>query len=377
MPAKEAQIERTDDVRFRLAMHGAGTGMAIASLDGILQDVNPSLCRMLGYAGEDLVGHHLSELAHVDDRGRDDALISDLLQGRQDCVELEKRCRHHDGRVLWGNLNLGVMRDASDQPCNLILLVRDISEQRARNEVLEQRVQAQAAELQALNAQMELFAAGVSHDLRAPLRAIDGFAWQLEKHHAAQLDSDGCAYLERIRGAAGAMAGLMDGLLELSRVSRGEVRQDPVDLSLLAEWTGAELQEAEPGRAAVIQVQPGLATSGDERMLKVLLSQLMGNAWKFSPTDAPVRIEVGGRDDAAGLQLWVRDWGRGFEMAYADKVFEPFKRVHGAVQGGGHGLGLAIARRIVERHGGSIGAESVPGIGTTIRVILPSRAAAA
>lgn len=358
-------------------MDAAGTGMAIASLDGILQNVNPALCRMLGYAGEDLVGHHLSELAHADDLAQDKALISDLLQGRQDYVEVEKRCRHHDGHILWGSLNVGVMRDASDQPCNLILLLRDCSEQRARNELLEQRVQAQAAELQALNAQMELFATGVSHDLRAPLRTIDGFAWQLERHHAAQLDATGRDYLQRIRDAVGAMGGLIDGLLELSRVSRGTMQHAPVDLTLLAEWVGAELQEAEPGRAAVIQVQPGLATSGDERMLKVLLSELMGNAWKFSPTDAPVRIEVGGRDDAAGLQLWVRDWGSGFEMAYADKVFEPFKRIHGFSQGGGHGLGLAIARRIVERQGGSIGAESVPGIGTTIRVILPSRAAAA
>lgn len=373
----DAQAAQISDVRFQRAMDAAGTGMAIVSLDGVLQDVNPSLCRMFGYVGEELVGHHVRELAHADDLARDDRIIAELLQGSQDSVDLEQRYRHRDGRTLWGNVNVGVLRDDRGEPHDLVVLLRDISEQRARNEVLEQRVQAQAAELQALNAHMELFATGVSHDLRAPLRSIDGFAWQLEHHHAAQLDAAGRGHVQRIRAAAGAMGGLIDGLLELSHVSRGSLRLAPVDLSLLAEWVAAELQEAQPGRAAQIHVQPGLATSGDERMLKVLLSQLMGNAWKFSPANAPVRIEVGGRDDAAGLQLWVRDWGSGFEMGYADKVFEPFKRMHGAAQGGGHGLGLAIARRIVERHGGSIGAESVPGIGTTIRVILPERAAAA
>lgn len=373
----DAQADQSHHARFQRAIDAAGTGIAIVSLDGVLQDVNPSLCRMFGYAGEELIGHHVSELAHADDLARDDRIIADLLQGPQDSVDLEQRYRHRDGRTLWGNVNVGVLRDERGEPHDLVVLLRDCSEQRTRNELLEQRVQAQAAELQALNAQMELFATGVSHDLRAPLRTIDGFAWQLERHHAAQLDATGRDYLQRIRGAVGAMGGLIDGLLELSRVSRGTMQHAPVDLSLLAEWVAAELQEAQPGRAAQIHVQPGLATDGDERMLKVLLCQLMGNAWKFSPANAPVRIEVGGRTDAAGLQLWVRDWGSGFDMAYAGKVFEPFKRVHGAEQGGGHGLGLAIARRIVERHGGSIGAESVAGIGTTIRVILPELAVVA
>ena len=111
--------------------------------------------------------------------------------------------------------------------------------------------------------------------------------------------------------------------------------------------------------------------SGDERLLKVVFEQLLDNAWKFSHDRGEVRVDVGGRRDAAGLQVWVRDWGRGFDMQYAGKVFEPFQRVHAAEEGAGHGLGLAIARRIVERHGGSLGAESVPGVGSTFRMLLP------
>lgn len=361
-----------DDARFRLAMASAGIGMAIVSLDGRFLNVNPALCSILGRSSEALLDCTVRDITHADDQARTEAWLADLLQGRRAVLDVEKRYRRGDGRVLWGHLNVGVMRDGDGAPVDFIVQLRDVTTQRATSEELERRVQARTAELQALNTQLELFAFGVSHDMRAPLRAIDSFAAILEHQHAAQLDAAGRDHLRRIRNATGAMAELIERLLELSRANRAELRCEPVDLSLLAEWVGTELQEGEPSRSAVIHVQPGLSANGDERLLKVLLVQLMENAWKFSRAREQVRIEVGGHHDAAGLQLWVRDWGSGFGTEYADKVFEPFKRVHGPEQGGGNGLGLAIARRIVERHGGTIGAESMPGAGTTIRVILPA-----
>jgi PAS domain S-box-containing protein len=371
---ENAAAEHPEDARFRLAMASAGIGMAIVSLDGTFLNVNPALCEMLGMSHEALLACTVREITHAEDVGRTEEYLADLREGRRDTLEVEKRYRRGDGRVLWGQLNVGVMRDAEGKPLDFIVQLRDITAQRATNEELERRVQARTAELQALNKHLELFAFGISHDLRAPLRTIDSFAAILEQQHAAQLDDPARQHLQRIRRAAAAMAQLIDRLLELSRANRSELRQEPVDLSLLAEWVGAELQEGEPGRTAVIHVQPGLAAIGDERLLKVLLGQLMENAWKFSRGREQVRIEVGGHRDAAGLQLWVRDWGSGFGIEYADKVFEPFKRAHAPEQGGGNGLGLAIARRIVERHGGTIGAESMPGAGTTIRIILPAAA---
>ena len=378
-PVIDTDNDNPEDARFQLAMASSGIGMAIVSLQGRFLNVNPALCRMLGYPRETLQQLRMQDVTHPEDLVRSEALIGDALAGRSDGLDLEKRYRHRDGHTLWAHVNLGVMRDGAGQPQYFIAQIHDISDRREAeralrelNDTLEQRVEARTAELQVLNKQLELFAFGVSHDLRAPLRTIDSFAAILQQQHAAQLDADGHAHLQRIRAASGKMAGLIDGLLELSRASRAELRQDTVDLSLLAEWVGAELQEAEPERSALIRVQPGLAAVGDERLLKGLLVQLMGNAWQFSRGRERVRIEVGGHRDAAGLQLWVRDWGSGFGKEYADTVFEPFKRVHGPEQGGGNGLGLAIARRIVERHGGSIGAEPVLGAGTTIRVILPA-----
>ena len=227
------------------------------------------------------------------------------------------------------------------------------------------------AERDALERQLEALAFGISHDLRTPLRTIDSFATRLAQRHADALDDEGRDHLQRIRAAAAGMGSLIEGLIEWSRASRAPLRRQAVDLSLLAEWTGAELQERDPACALRLAVAPGLVMSGDERLLKVVFEQLLDNAWKFSRECGEVRVDVGGRRDAAGLQVWVRDWGRGFDMQYAGKVFEPFQRVHAAEEGAGHGLGLAIASRIVERHGGSLGAESVPGVGSTFRILLP------
>ena len=228
------------------------------------------------------------------------------------------------------------------------------------------------AERDALERQLEALAFGISHDLRTPLRTIDSFATRLAQRHADALDDEGRDHLQRIRAAAAGMGSLIEALIEWSRASRAPLRRQDVDLSLLAEWAGAELQERDPACALRLAVAPGLVMSGDERLLKVVFEQLLDNAWKFSRERDEVRVDIGGRRDVAGLQVWVRDWGRGFDMQYAGKVFEPFQRVHSAEEGAGHGLGLAIARRIVERHGGSLGAESVPGVGSTFRMVLPN-----
>ena len=219
-----------------------------------------------------------------------------------------------------------------------------------------------------------IIAHGMSHDLRAPLRAIDNFSALIAGN--ASLDATAHSQLARVRAACVRMGGLIDALLELSQVNRAELKFEAVDLGLLAEWVGAGLQEAEPGRAAAIEIAGQLQVLGDERLLKLLLGQLLDNAWKFSRDRDSVRIEVTGERVGERLHIGVRDAGCGFDMRYAPKLFEPFQRVHGLDQGGGNGIGLAIAQRIVERHGGRLRVESEPGVGSFFHFDVPAADAA-
>ena len=227
-----------------------------------------------------------------------------------------------------------------------------------------------ADRLERLVRQQEVFAYGISHDLRAPLRAIETFSALLAKRSAADLDETGRDHLQRIRDAAGRMGVLIESLLELSRVDRVELADEPVDLGLLFGLAAAELQEAEPGRSLELSVEPGLWVRGDERLLRMLAMQLLRNAWNFSEGSVDVAVASTLRDGWREVSL--RDRGRGFDMRYAPKLFEPFQRLHSPEEGAGSGIGLAIARRVAERHGGNIHAESEPGKGSTFRFTLPA-----
>jgi signal transduction histidine kinase len=239
----------------------------------------------------------------------------------------------------------------------------------AGEEALRAALEERDARLQALLRQQEVFAHGISHDLRAPLRTIENFS-ALMQRHADALDPVDRDHLHRIREAATRMGVLIEALLDYSRVDRAELHPQPVDLSLLAGLALAELQEAEPGRELQAAVAPGLMALGDEAQLRMLVTQLLRNAWAFSGDK--VVVDVSGERDGDALRIAVQDHGSGFDMRYAGKLFEPFQRLHGAEQGAGNGIGLATARRIVERHGGRIRAESRPGSGSTFFLELPA-----
>lgn len=236
----------------------------------------------------------------------------------------------------------------------------------------EDRLAAAERTLQALRTQQEVLAAGISHDLRAPLRAIGSYSGLIAEHHAAGLSAEGRDYLQRIREAAARMDGLIEGLLELSHAARANLQLRPVDLSLLAEWSLAELQDAWPRVDFEAAVQPGLVALGDERQLKQVFDQLLDNARRFAGNEWPVRVEVRGDRADGWLRVQVRDRGCGFDMRYAGRMFEPFQRLHPSEQGAGHGLGLAIVQVIIERHGGRVRAESEPGKGSVFHLDLPA-----
>lgn len=214
--------------------------------------------------------------------------------------------------------------------------------------------------LTATNRELEAFVWSVSHDLRAPLRVIDGYCALLEEDAGPSLDGVARGHLQRVRAAAQRMGQLVDDLLRLSRVSRGELAYDDVDVSRMAEEVNAALTASEPGRAVVFTVEPGLRAWADARLLRIVLENLLSNARKFSRGRDPAHVSVSRRSDGA---IVVEDDGVGFDPAQGDRLFAPFQRLHPPQPYEGSGIGLAIVQRIVLRHGGQVGAEGAPGVG--------------
>ena len=199
--------------------------------------------------------------------------------------------------------------------------------------------------------------------LRAPLRTIRSFSRLLVKKYADRLGAQGVEYLHRVIGAEKRMAELIEDLLTLSRVTQSDLRKKQIDLSSLAKSVAAELQRSEPKRKVTFLIQENLKVSADLRLLKIVLENLLGNAWKFTSKHATAIIEVGIMEKGGNAIYFVRDDGAGFDMAYADKLFGPFRRLHGAKEFAGTGIGLATVQRIIHRHGGKIWAESKMGRG--------------
>ena len=228
-----------------------------------------------------------------------------------------------------------------------------------------------STQLEAARRQLQLLTDAITHDLRAPLRTIEGFTTRVAASAHDRLDEREREQLQRVRDAAARMNSLLEELGELSRATHAAIQPTAVDVSLCAEWILADLQAAEPHRVAQLHVQPGLSARGDERLLRTMLGQLLHNAWKFSAAAPATRIEVSGTCGEGRARIVVRDHGIGFDARYLQKLFEPLQRLHTAEEGAGHGLGLAIAQRIAMRHGGAITASSRPGDGATFTVELP------
>ncbi len=362
---EELVAARTRQVREQAAIidqiHDA---VVSTDLDGLITSWNQGAERLYGYPAHEVLGRSVGLLYEDSDFLWRDVILP--LQ-RQGALELEVQLKRKDGSPVDVLLSLSLLRNEQGEPQGMIGYSLDIGARKQTERLLKQR----SEELAAANRELEAFAYSVSHDLRAPLRAIDGFSQALLEDYGERLDGPGLDYLRRVRAASQRMAALIDDLLQLSRLTRAPLQPRVLDISSMARDILAELQEQQSGRHVQVEIQPGLQVWGDPGLLRTALQNLLDNAWKYTSKTANARIEVGCEEADAGKVFYVRDNGAGFDMRYADKLFGPFQRLHHPSEYEGTGIGLATVQRIIHRHGGHIWAESSPGQGATFYFSLP------
>ena len=374
LAARMTESYRRSELRFRSAMEYSAIGKALLDHAGHIVDANPSLARILGKPREQLLGSAFD--GHFIDRP------DEVVRGRErDTLAREgvhrstRTLLREDGSLRQVQLTYAPVPGDIGQDITRLAQVEDVTDRLraeaqvlALNRTLEARVAARTRELTIANQELESFAYSVSHDLRAPLRAIDGFSRLLGERYGDAIQDEGREYLARVRNATGRMGMLIESLLKMARLGRGGIKSAPLDLSRMCAEIVAELRANEPEREVAVDIAPGLQATGDPSLVRNLLQNLVGNAWKFTRDRGDARIEVG--RDGEGM-FFVRDNGAGFAPEYAGKLFRPFQRLHSQEQFAGDGIGLASVKRIIERHGGAIHAEGNLGAGATFRFTLP------
>lgn len=358
---------------------------AIVQMDhrGLVVEWNPASEKIFGYRRDEAMGRNMADL------------IIPRHYRSAHSLGIERYLRTGEGPVMNHLIELhGLRKNGEEFPCELYVTriptlsppvftgtIRDISarkqaedEIRQLTEELEQRVRERTRQLEAVNNELEAFSYSVSHDLRAPLRTIDGFSQAILHMYAAQLDDKGRDYLNRIRQGSQDMSRLIDDILELSRLTRGRLdRSDGVNLSEMTEEIAETLRKLDPHRRVKFDIQTGVLANGDRRLLHVVIQNLIDNAWKFTSRHASARIQFGVLRDEDGPPIYyVRDDGAGFDMRYSDKLFKAFQRLHGAKDFPGTGVGLATVARIIHRHGGDVWAEAELEKGATFYFTLQS-----
>jgi PAS domain S-box-containing protein len=370
-----AIVDLTDRWRaeeaYRAVFERSLEGLLVMSGTHVLM-ANRAAAELSGYAIDELTGltraELLARLMHADDRPILDAALRDAADDA--AIRHELRLQHRDGS-LRRVLATGAPMTFAGRPALLFSLI-DLTERwqaeaalRDLNAALEARVAERTAALQATAQELEAFSYSASHDLRAPLRTIDGLCQAVLEDHAAILPDDATGLLRRVRAATANMATLIDQLMQLSRVVRSELRRQPVDLAAMAREVAADLARGDAGRQVSLTVADRLEASGDATLLRAVLANLLANAWKFTGPQPHPRVTVGVLHDNGRRAFFVRDNGVGFDPAQHERLFRPFQRLHPASEFSGHGIGLATVLRIVTRHGGRVWAESEVGKGAT------------
>jgi PAS domain S-box-containing protein len=375
--------EEEHEAQVRLLLDSTAEAIYGVNLEGTCTLVNAACLRMLGYESEDdLLGRNMHEIMH---HTYPDGRPYPKEKCHVRLATLAGESSHVDTEVHWRSNGTSYPVEywshpiqRNDEIIGTVVTCVDITERvKTENELklyrdeLEQRVAERTARLTAVNRELESFSYSVSHDLRSPLRAIDGFSQALLDEYHDVLDIDGQHYLERVRNAAQRMGSLIDDMLNLSRVTRSEIKHEIVDLTALGWQVIDELQKREPQRKVEINIMPKINVKGDQSLLHIVLENLLGNAWKYTGEKKSASIEFGTEILDNETVFYIQDNGIGFDMDYANKLFIPFQRLHSAEKFPGTGIGLATVARIIERHSGRIWADASPNLGARFRFTLP------
>ncbi len=348
----------------------ARDALVIHDLDRTIRYWNAGAERLFGYKAAQALGQSFESLmgpgAALSPRAGQVLMDKGEWSGELECV-----CA--DGSMLTVERVCKVRYDTQGRPAAVLAVNTDVTERRRAekeivllNNLLEQRIRRRTAQLEESNEDLRDFAYSLAHDLRGPLSSIDGFSAQLEERLASRLDAREAHYLRRVRAAVQLMSDLTDGLLALADTSHTPLQHQPVDLTALARTIAERLGEQEPQRRVTFELQDTPPAQGDARLLADVLENLIGNAWKFSEARREARIVFGAEPGTAGASCYfVRDNGAGFDPHYGYKLFSPFQRLHSSREFKGTGIGLAIVRKIISRHGGRVWADSEPGEGAT------------
>ncbi len=370
---------RDSEERYRGLYDSSIDGIASATMDGNIIECNQAFADMFGYSKNEI--KIMNYLDFIPGKWRDIVarIISEqiLPRGFSDVLEIEGI--KQEGIIFPASARIWVIKDEDGRPARMWILVRDITERKKLEGKLKsyteklkrldeeraEELRRKTVELEVLNKELEAFSYAVSHDLRAPLRSINGFSKALLDDYIDVLDAEGRDYLQRVRKATKRMAEIIDELLALSRVTRTEMHREKVDLSNMVHEVLTELQESQPERQVEFIVAPGLVADGDARLLSLVFDNLLGNAWKFTGNKSNAQIEFGVTWKGIDRVFFVRDNGAGFNMEYVNKLFGAFQRLHSPEEFPGVGVGLATVKRIINRHGGRVWAEGEVDKGAT------------
>jgi PAS domain S-box-containing protein len=346
----------------------------IVTLDAGLTmlSVNPACATQLGFTIGDLEGRSVLSLFHEYDRTLVAAQLHDCLRSPHQVHRWQFRKVHRDGTILWVEETAQAVYDLNGT-LNILVVCQDITERKRSEEairLLNNELADRAAELESANRELEAFNYTIAHDLRRPLTNINGYCQILREICYRNLDESCREYLDEIYQGTLRMNQLIDTLLNFSRLAAVELHRERIDLSALAQEVAAELKLSEPDRRVTFRIDDGIWVTGDAKLLRVVLANLLGNAWKYTGHREEALIEFGRTTTDGEPECYVRDNGSGFAMADAGKIFHPFHRLHCDKEFKGFGIGLATVERIIRRHGGTIRAEGEPGRGATFRFTL-------
>lgn len=361
----ESALRESED-KFARAFRATPSVLVISTMEeGTYIEVNESFERALGYSREEAIGRTSLEL-NIWETPEARARFIQKHQEEGAVRGFEANFRRKSGEILVGLLSSEIIEIKGEK--RLLILVSDITERKRMEqeiEALNTGLASYAAELEAVNRDLEAFNYAVSHDLRSPLTAISGYSQVLLTLGGDRLGEQCRDFVREICRAAEDMNELITSMLEFSRLSRSAITRETVDLTGLAKTVAAQLKMREPQRNAVFTIAEGIPAEGDAKLLKVVLENLIGNAWKYTGRQETAAIEFGIRETGGSPVYFVRDNGPGFDMAHADRLFTPFQRLPGAAGFAGHGIGLATVKRIIECHSGRIWAEGEPGKGAS------------